>query len=53
MKKEVENSAFEEQIRVLARILLPAIESYYNSEEGQAAFAQWKSNQDKDNLKNK
>jgi hypothetical protein len=33
-------------IEALARSLYPAIRSYYESEEGQAAFAEWKSRKD-------
>jgi hypothetical protein len=32
-------------IEALARQLLPAIRSYFESEEGKAAFAEWKSRQ--------
>ena len=32
-------------IEALARQLLPAIRSYFESEEGLAAFAEWKSQQ--------
>ncbi len=33
-------------IEALARCLLPAIRSYFESEEGQAAFEEWKSQRD-------
>ena len=33
-------------IEALARCLLPAIRSYFESEEGKAAFEEWKSRQD-------
>ena len=33
-------------IEALARRLLPAIRSYFESEEGKAAFIEWKSRQD-------
>ena len=33
-------------IEALARCLLPAIHSYFESEEGKAAFEEWKSRQD-------
>ena len=33
-------------IEALARCLLPAIRSYFESGEGKAAFAEWKSQQD-------
>ncbi len=32
-------------IEALARALLPAVQAYYNSPEGQAAFAKWKEQQ--------
>ena len=33
-------------IEALARRLLPAIRSYFESDEGRAAFTEWKSRQD-------
>ena len=33
-------------IEALARRLLPAIRSYFESDEGKAAFTEWKSRQD-------
>jgi len=33
-------------IEALARCLYPVIRSYFESEEGKAAFAEWKSQQD-------
>ena len=33
-------------IEALARRLYPAIRSYFESEEGRAAFAEWKSQQE-------
>ena len=33
-------------IKALARCLLPGIRSYFESDEGMAAFAEWKSKQD-------
>jgi hypothetical protein len=33
-------------IEALARCLLPAIRSYFASDEGMAAFTEWKSQQD-------
>jgi len=35
-------------IEALARRLLPAIRSYFESDEGKAAFTEWKSQQDAD-----
>jgi hypothetical protein len=37
-------------IEALARRLFPAIRSYFESEEGNAAFTKWKSRQDADAL---
>ena len=37
-------------IEALARCLLPAIRSYFESAEGKAAFAEWKAQQDTKNL---
>ena len=36
-------------IAALARCLLPAIRSFYESEEGKAAFEKWKSEQKTEN----
>jgi hypothetical protein len=41
-----DNSIPANAIEALARRLLPAIRSYFESDEGVAAFAQWKSQQD-------
>ena len=35
------------EVEALARILLPQIQSFFESEEGQEEFAQWKEMQDK------
>ena len=37
-------------IEALARCLLPTIRSYFDSEEGKAAFTEWKSQQDAEKL---
>lgn len=37
------------EIEALARCLLPKIQSYFESPEGQAAFAEWKKQQNSDN----
>jgi hypothetical protein len=37
-------------IEALARCLLPTIRSYYESDEGKAAFAEWKAQQDTETL---
>ncbi|MCL2109941.1 MAG: hypothetical protein FWH20_11435 [Oscillospiraceae bacterium] len=42
-KNEIPNSAIE----ALARCLLPAIRSYFESEEGRREYAEWKAQQDK------
>ena len=33
------------EIDAMARVLLPALRAYYNSEEGRTAFEEWKRNQ--------
>ena len=37
------------EIESLARCLLPKIQAYFESPEGQAAFAEWKKQQNSDN----
>ena len=37
------------EIEALARCLLPKIQAYFESPEGQAAFAEWKKQQNSDN----
>ncbi len=32
------------EIEALARVLLPEIQAFFNSEEGQKEFAEWKAN---------
>ncbi len=45
-RKEVRMEAIPDyDIEALARALLPAVQAYYNSPEGQAAFAKWKEQQ--------
>ena len=41
-----EYQAPADAIKALARCLYPAIRSYFESDEGKAAFAEWKSRQD-------
>ena len=41
------------EIDALARAFLPAILEFYQSEEGQREFAEWKANRDKQKLKKK
>ena len=38
----------ENAIEALARVLLPEIEKFYNTEEGRAAFEKWKSEKEKE-----
>lgn len=38
----------DHEIESLARNLLPTIRKYYESEEGQREFAEWKAKQEKD-----
>ena len=49
MKKEKHGKVSrkrESELRPLAYALLPMIRAYYESEEGQREFAEWKRNQD-------
>ena len=39
------NEIPDDALEALARCLLPAIRSYYESDEGQREFAEWKSRQ--------
>ena len=42
-KKLINNSAIpQHELETIARILLPDILAYYESEEGQREFAEWK-----------
>lgn len=34
------------EVEALARILLPQIQAFFESEEGQKEFAEWKANQE-------
>ena len=46
-KKLINNSGIpQHEIENIARILLPDILSYYESEEGQREFAEWKAARD-------
>ena len=35
------------EVEALARLLLPKIQAYYESEEGQREYAEWKGRQEK------
>ena len=39
------------EVDALARILLPKIQAFFESEEGQREFAEWKAQQEKDKVK--
>lgn len=41
----------QHEIEAFARVLLPEIEKFYASEEGQRQFAQWKEEQKQQNMK--
>ncbi len=41
------------EVEALARVLLPAIQAFFESEEGQREFAEWKAQQEKDMAKQK
>ena len=36
------------EVEALARVLLPEIQRFFESEEGQREFAEWKAQQEKD-----
>ena len=42
---EKSNAIPDDALEALARCLLPAIRSYFDSDEGQREFAEWKSRQ--------
>ncbi len=39
------------EVEALARVLLPEIQAFFESEEGQREFAEWKAQQKKDKAK--
>ena len=39
------------EVDALARILLPKIQAFFESEEGQREFAEWKAQQEQDRVK--
>ena len=41
------------EVEALARVLLPEIQAFLQSEEGQREFAEWKSRLDNSNIENK
>ena len=48
-KKLINNSGIpQHEIETIARVLLPDILAYYESEEGQREFAEWKAQRDAD-----
>ena len=48
-KKLINNSGIpQHEIESIARVLLPDILAYYESEEGQREFAEWKARRDAD-----
>ena len=46
MRVNKANTIPDEALEALARCLLPAIRSYFESEEGQREFAEWQSQRD-------
>lgn len=42
-----------QEVEALARVLLPEIQAFFESEEGQREFAEWKAQQEKDKAKQK
>ena len=52
-KKLINNSSIpQHEIENIARVLLPDILAFYESEEGQREFAEWKAQQDADAIDN-
>jgi len=39
------------EVEALARVLLPKIQAFFESEEGRREFAEWKAQQEKDKVK--
>jgi hypothetical protein len=39
------------EVEALARVLLPEIQAFFESEEGQREFAEWKAQQEQDKAK--
>lgn len=39
------------EVEALARVLLPEIQTFFESEEGQREFAEWKAQQEQDKVK--
>lgn len=39
------------EVEALARVLLPEIQAFFESEEGQREFAEWKAQQEQDKVK--
>ena len=39
------------EVEALARVLLPEIQAFFESEEGQREFAEWKAQQEQDRVK--
>ena len=51
-KKLINNTDIpQHQIEAIARCILPDILAFYESEEGQREFAEWKAQQEKDKVK--
>lgn len=53
-KKQINNTQIpQHQIEALARCFLPDIQAYYESEEGQREFAQWKAKREAESVRKK
>mgnify|MGYP003370018096 FL=1 len=51
-KKLINNTNIpQHEIEKIARILLPDIQAYYESEEGQREFAEWKAKREQEKTK--
>ena len=53
MRVNENNTIPDNALEALARCLLPAIRSYFESEEGQREFAEWQSQRDTETLPNR
>lgn len=45
-EKMIATQSFEEGLESLARMLLPEIQKFFDSEEGQRLFKEWESSED-------
>lgn len=50
-KDDIRTEIPQQEIESLARLLLPKIRQFFDSEEGQREFAEWKQRQAQENTK--